>query len=294
MAATDEELRAALTAFRADAPRDARHQPLRDAVLRLGFRSAGRVIHGMADAGEAFVMVMHRLVERFTCIGYELPNGASDRSHLARYTNADYTGDLLALLDHLNFDRAAVVGSSFGSIVALSALAAAPGQFTHGILQNGFVYRPLNRYQRALARLARFWPGWFADWPEIHGFVMRRIERRTIAAVPVEIAKFFLRNGARTPIAACARRALAIDRTDLRPRLPTIRTPVLLITGDCDSLVPRVCWDEIEARLPGVKRVEFAGCGHYPQCTHPDLMAEAVGEFLDLRPRAAPIEARVL
>ncbi len=156
------------------------------------------------------------------------------------------------------------------------------------------MYRPLNCYQRALARVARFWPGWFADWPEIHGRVMRRIERRTIAAVPSEVAKFFLRHGAHTPIAACALRALAIDRTDLRPLLSTIRTPVLLITGDCDSLVPRSCWDEIEARLPGVKRVEFPGCGHYPQYTHPGLMAETLGEFLDPISGTAPMDPRSL
>jgi pimeloyl-ACP methyl ester carboxylesterase len=109
---------------------------------------------------------------------------------------------------------------------------------------------------------------------------MRRIERHTLAAAPFEVADVFLRHGARTPIAACALRTLAIDRADLRPLLPTIRVPVLLITGDSDRLVPRSCWDDLGRALPRVTRVQFAGCGHYPQYTHPALMASTIETFL--------------
>jgi pimeloyl-ACP methyl ester carboxylesterase len=237
-------------------------------------------VHGLADAGIAFAMVMHQLVDRFRCIAYELPNGLTDGSHLSRYTAADYSRDLLALLDHLELPQAAVVGSSFGSTIALEALATAPHRFSHGILQNGFACRPLNRYQRGLARVARFWPGWFADWPEIHRFVMRRIEHSTITAVPPEVAEFYRHNSAITPIAACALRGLAIDRADLRLSLPRIPVPVLLLCGDCDRLVPRTCWDDLAVGLPRATRIEFPGCGHYPQYTHPELMAAAIRNFV--------------
>ena len=212
-------------------------------------------IHGMADAGQAFAMVMHRLIERFTCIAYELPDGLTDGSRLIRYSHHDYTDDLQALLDHLGIGRTVVVGSSFGSTIALAALAAKPERFTHGVLQNGFAHRPLENWQRALARMGRFWSGWFADWPEIHRFAMRRIEHPTITAAPPAIAKFFRRHGAHTPVAACRLRALTIDRADLRPILPSIRLPVLLLGGDCDRLVPRSCWDDLAAGLPRMTRV---------------------------------------
>jgi pimeloyl-ACP methyl ester carboxylesterase len=281
MSVTAHDLHAALAAYRAQATRgvlDTGRYRMRYFVWGTGPPLA--FVHGLADTAEAFVMVTHRLAGRFTCIGYELPDGTTDGSRLARYTHADYTADLLALLDHLMIDRAAVVGSSFGSTIALAALAAAPHRFTRGVLQNGFARRPLNRGQRALARVARFWPGWFADWPELHGFVMRRVEHATITAAPSEVRAFYRRHGARTPIKAACLRALAIDRADLRPLLPSIPTPVLLLGGDCDRLVPRSCWDELERGLPHPQRVEFAGCGHYPHYTHPGLMAEAIGVFL--------------
>lgn len=241
-------------------------------------------VHGMADAAAAFVMVMHRLVGRFTCVAYELPDGTTDGSYLARYSHADYTADLLALLDHLGFARAAVFGSSFGSTIALAALAAAPQRFTHGVLQNGFACRPLHWSQRRLCQVARYWPWWFGDWPGIHAAVMRRVERPAFSVMPPAVAAFFLANGARTPICASTLRTLTIGRTDLRPLLPTIRTPVLLLRSDCDPLVPQWCWDELEAGLPNVRRVVFTGCGHYPQYTHPKETAEAVAEFLGEEP----------
>jgi pimeloyl-ACP methyl ester carboxylesterase len=279
---TAEELHSALAAFRAEA----RHGTLDTERYRMRYFAWGSgppvvFIHGMADTAGAFAMVMHRLASRFTCIAYELADGTTDGSRLARYTPADYTADLLALLDHIGITRAAVVGSSFGSTIAIHSLAAAPDRFTHGVLQNGFAHRPLNRWQRQLARSARFWPGWFGDWPEIHSRVMRwRVDRTTLSALPPAVADFFLKEGCRTPIRASALRTLAIDRTDLRSLLPGIRAPVLLITSDRDQLVPRSCWDEIAARLPGVQRVEFTECGHYTHYTHPGAMAEAIERFL--------------
>ena len=281
MSVTAEELRSALATLRTDAIRGT----LDTGRYRMRYFAWGSgppvvFVHGMADAGEAFAMVMHRLAGRFTCIGYELPDGQTDGSRLVRYTASNYVADLLALLDHLNLAHVAIVGSSFGSTIALAALATVPDRFTHGILQNGFAYRPLSRFHRVLARVARFWPGWFADWPELHGFVMRRIEHATITTSPPEIAAFYLKHSAHTPIAAAALRALAIDRVDLRRDLPQIRIPVLLLCGDCDRLVPRSCWDDLATGLPHATRLELPNCGHYPQYTHPAMMADAIGKFL--------------
>ena len=281
MAVTSQELRDALTAFRGGA----RKGLLDTGRYRMRYFTWGTgpplvFIHGMADAAEAFVMVMHRLANRFTCIAYELPDGQTDGSRLARYAPSSYAADVPTLLDHLKVPRAALLGSSFGSIIALAALAANPDRFSCGILQNGFACRPLNHFQRMLARIARFWPGWFADWREIHSFIMRRIERDAMADAPVEIASFFHKHGAWTPIAAACNRALAIDRADLRSLLPTIRVPVLLISGDRDRLVPRSCSEALAAGLPNATQVEFPGCGHYPQYTHPALMADTIGTFL--------------
>lgn len=279
---TGEELRMSVAAFRAGASRGCNDTGrYRMRYFSWGAGPAVVFVHGMADAATAFVMTMSRLVDRFTCIGYELPNGTTDGSRLARYSLRDYSADLNSLLDHLKVTQAAIVGSSFGSTIALTALASGRDRFHRGILQSGFVRRPLNWLQRLLARSARYWPGWFADWPEIHSWTMRRIERQSLRSVPAEVVECFLRHGATTPISACAQRALTIDRIDLRPLLESIHVPVLLITGDRDPLVPPVCREDLARGIEQFTHVELAGCGHYPQFTHPELMAESIARFLN-------------
>jgi pimeloyl-ACP methyl ester carboxylesterase len=238
-------------------------------------------IHGMADAAQAFVMVMHQLVEQHTCIAYELPDGTTDGSSLKKYSHDNYTDDLLELLDQLNLPSAAVLGSSFGSTIALASLSRKPERFTHGILQGSFAHRPLNFFQRYLCKIGRYWPGWIAEYPIVFRRVLRLIEKQTFATLPPKVTKFLIRNGGMTPFQAAAMRSLMFDSLDLRQFLPSIQTPVLMIGGDSDGLVPRQCEDEVERRLPSVKRVIFSGCGHYPHYTHPIPMAEAIQSFLD-------------
>ncbi len=237
-------------------------------------------IHGMADAPQAFVMVMHRLTAHFQCIAYQLPDGLMDGSDLSRYKLEDYVQDLQVLLDHLGLAAAVPVGSSFGSLIALAALARWPARLPAGILQNGFARRPFRWWEQSLARWGRLLPGWFADYPFIHRQVMRLLDQATLARLPPTVAATYIRHNAHTPFAAAARRALTIARTDLRPLLPAIRQPVLLLIGDCDRLVPRSCWQELAVGLSHLTTAELAGCGHYPQYTHPAEMAQRIEQFL--------------
>jgi pimeloyl-ACP methyl ester carboxylesterase len=281
MAVTDGELYAAQAAFR----REARGGVVRTGRYRLRYSAWGDgppvvFVHGMAGAADQFVMVRHRLADRLTTAAYELPDGVTDGSVLGRYTLRDYAADLVALLDHLGHRRAAVVGSSFGSLVALSALAAYPERFSAAVLQGGFARRPLDRWQLAAARLGRFLPGWVGDWPAIQAAFQERGAAAVYRAVPPAVWAFFLRSTGRVPCRAAALRGLTLARADLRPLLPTIRTPLLLVGGDRDDLIPRWCEAEVEAGVAGCRRVEIAGCGHYPQFTHPGPMADAIGSYL--------------
>src|SRR4051812_34092795 len=111
---TATDLRAALYHF----TRDAKPGTLDTSRYRMRYVVWGAgpplvFIHGMADVGRSFVPVMHHLIDRFTCVAYELPDGTTDGSALGRYTHRDYVAGLLALLDHLGYDRTAVLGSSF-------------------------------------------------------------------------------------------------------------------------------------------------------------------------------------
>src|SRR4029079_1892888 len=85
----------------------------------------------------AFVPVMAVLRHEVTCVGYELPDGATDGARLGAYRHLHLVAALLALLDHLGVKQAALFGSSFGSTVALATLHDQPGRAGRAVLHSG-------------------------------------------------------------------------------------------------------------------------------------------------------------
>jgi pimeloyl-ACP methyl ester carboxylesterase len=241
-------------------------------------------IPGLADGPRNFVPLMARLSGHFRCLTYRLPSGGEDGARLGRSTHAGLVDDLFALLDHLGLRQSYLFGSSFGSTVVLAALRARPGRLPRAILQGGFARRTLAPAERLLAWLARSWPGSMRHLP-LRTAVLRRGHAGPFAGCPPEVWDFFLDENGRAPIAAVARRALILDRLDLRPLLAEVRQPVLLVCGEGDPLVGKDCEEALLRGLPNVGRVELAASGHFPYLTHPDVLADVVRGFLTPRPR---------
>jgi pimeloyl-ACP methyl ester carboxylesterase len=111
-----------------------------------------------------------------------------------QYTPDAVVGDLLALLDHLGLARAAVLGFSYGGLIAQRLLAAAPERVTRLIVASSSVLPvPADA---------------FADWPE-------RAER--VAAEAAVWADRTLSGPALTRAAAVARAPADVWRPEARP-----------------------------------------------------------------------------
>ncbi len=236
-------------------------------------------VPGLCDDPWSFLFPMARLSAHFCCIAYSMPTGVADGAVLARYRHADLVADLLGLLDHLDIRDAHLLGCSFGSTVALAALHARPERFARAILQGGFAHRPLARAEVLLASWARWWPGRLRHLP-----LRRLILKDSLAAFfserAPEVWHYYLDHDDALPIAAVAHRALLLHQVDLRPLLPKIRQPVLVVSGDCDPLVRRACAEDLLRGLPNAAHAEIERCGHLPQYTHPEVLCEVVKHFL--------------
>jgi 3-oxoadipate enol-lactonase len=236
-------------------------------------------IHGIADRARMSVPVMAHLADSFCCIGYELPDGVADGARLGRTGLAEMAADAAALLDVLQFPQASVYAASFGGTIALAALHSTPRRFFRAVLQSSFARRPLAPMERTLASLARYWPGRLGDLPLLDR-VRRRADALGFVGAAPEIWAFQQANSATTPVRAFAHRALLIATMDLRPMLPSTPHPVMLLSGDRDSVIGQACGDELARGLPHADRLEFAGCGHYAQYTHAAAVAATLRRFL--------------
>ena len=77
---------------------------------------------------------------------------------------------------------------------------------------------------------------------------------------------------------ALACEALAVfDQTDA---LGGIRTPVLCVSGELDTVTPTVQLQELAARIPGARAVEIAGVAHLPALEQPIEVGTLLGEWV--------------
>jgi pimeloyl-ACP methyl ester carboxylesterase len=237
------------------------------------------LVHGVSDCARSFLQPVSRLSAAFRCIAYDLPSGDGDGARLRRYTHADLVADLWALLDHLRLARSYILGSSFGATVVLSALRQWPERLPRAVLQGGLAHRPLRRLERLLASAARFFPGRTARLP-LRRLIQREINGPEFAGRDPEVWDYFLECSGRAPIRAFAEQVLLLHRLDLRPLLPEVRQPVLLVCGDRDRVVGPEHAELLRQGLPNAGLVVLQGCGHVPSYTHPEVYAEVVRRFL--------------
>jgi pimeloyl-ACP methyl ester carboxylesterase len=241
------------------------------------------MIPGLGSDARAYVPLAAHLAGRFRCILYDLPTGKGDGARMRSHDLDALRADVLALLDHLGQRTGTAIGWSFGSMIALHTMATAPDRIDHAVLLGGFARRPLARAEVLLARLLRHWHAPMGHIP-FHDRLLFRSHHEPFAEQPPEVWQFFLQRCGAASVAAVAHRALLLHATDLRPELSRIRGPVLLVTGECDPLVPHELTRELRDHLPGAVHVKLAGCGHFAALSHTAVLADVIRGFLLPRP----------
>jgi pimeloyl-ACP methyl ester carboxylesterase len=237
------------------------------------------MIPGLGSDARAYIPLAAHLSSHFRCILYDLPTGRGDAAHLRRYDLDALSADVLALLDHLGEREATVIGWSFGSMIALHTMAQSPDRAKRAVLLGGFARRRLAPAEVLLARLLRHIHAPMRRLP-FHDRLMDYSHHEPFLKQPPEVWEFFLQRCGATSIAVVAQRALLLHATDLRPELPKIQGPVLLVTGELDPLVPRSASLELHQGLPKPTHVELGGCGHFAALSHTASLADIISHFL--------------
>lgn len=204
---------------------------------------------------------------------------AYEDAELAGATMDDYAADVLALLDHLDVDRAAVAGLSMGGYVAMAAAALAPARVTRLILADTRMTADTddgraNRDRMKAAVLADG-PAAVADAmvPKLTGATSQRDQPELSEA----IRRMILVNRAEAI-------AGAIDamktRPDRRAALADFGGKALVICGEEDTITPPEDSDAMAATLPHARLVRIPGAGHLSNLEQPSAFNQALASFL--------------
>ncbi|MBF5045391.1 alpha/beta hydrolase [Aggregicoccus sp. 17bor-14] len=185
--------------------------------------------------------------------------------------------------------RFALVGSSFGSLVALSFALRHPERVSALVLVSPVAtVRRIRRVALSLSTLVR------APMPLTYLFAPLVARALGGLHLPAEGRAEIVREARRISGAEMLRRLKDVLAADLVPQLSGLRVPTLVVHGARDHLVPLEAAQSVQAAIPGARMALLPHASHLPYMSHPQEFNAAVGDFLaEHLPRAAlPSDAR--
>jgi len=187
----------------------------------------------------------------------------------APYTMDDYASDIAGLLDQLGIQKAAVVGHSMGGYVALAFARLYPERVSGLALISSQVLadppdRKEGRYKSA------------ADVEEkgIGGVVEAMTSKFTSDTRLQAIAREMMEN--QQPAAYIGALKAMAERMDSTSLLSTFKSPVVIVHGEADALIPVARSREVKAAVPHSHYVELKDTGHVPMLEAAKETAEAL------------------
>ena len=218
------------------------------------------LIPGLGMTCRGWDPILPELARHFTLI---LPdNRGIGRSTCKRRprSTADLSVDFIELLDHLQLDRAHVIGLSFGGIVAQRLVIDHPSRINRLVLVS--CAERFSPYLRQVAMLLRH-----GLRPFPSDLVARVVELLSTSPQYLDANEQLVeqRVGAKTTVAQ--RRSLAMQlrclpHSEVPPDEFRIRRPTMVIAGEDDRLIPAYYARKMAERIPGSRFLLIRGGGH--------------------------------
>jgi 3-oxoadipate enol-lactonase len=194
----------------------------------------------------------------------------------APYAIADLGADLVALLDRNGIERASLWGVSLGGMASMWVAAHAPERVDRLVLcSTSALMGPPETWTERAALVRQSGMGAVAD-----SVVARWFTPGFAATAPDVVAGIRAQLAATPPegYAACCE---AIRAMDLRPDLPSISAPTLVIAAEGDPSTPPVHARTIAALIPGARLEVLDRGSHLVNVEAPELVTPLVTTHLD-------------
>jgi pimeloyl-ACP methyl ester carboxylesterase len=239
--------------------------------VRYAVRGAGPpvlVLHGWGASIEAVYPIVTGISPLATVYALDLPGfGESELPH-EPWGVAEYQAFVAAFMDALDIERPTIVGHSNGGRIAIRMAATEPSRASRLVLVDSAGIRPkrtLRWYRRVgMAKLGKYAARFLGPPGE-------RLRARLVGRAG---SADYLAAGAMQPT------FVKLVNADLRPHLPQIQVPTLLVWGSEDADTPLSAGREMERLIPDAGLVVLEGAGHYSYLDQPARFARIVSHFI--------------
>ncbi len=251
---------------------------MRIAYTRSGVGPVLVMLHGAPSDSRTWQWMLADLSRDHTVIAWDAPGFGQSSDIDDGWRAPQFADALAAFIAALGVGRPHVVGHSFGTMVALSLFQHHPGVPASLVLIGGYagwagslppaeVARRLEMFV-GMADLGdafdpKSYPGLFSELiPADRDAVMTTMMRENIRPATIRAAGHV---GA---------------ETDLRPVLPTIDVPTLVLHGEADARSPLANAEALHAAIPASQLVVLPELGHACLVEDPEACAAEIRRFV--------------
>lgn len=235
------------------------------------------LVPGLAGGFRLLSSLASELARHFRVISYQL-RGEDDCFALRRqFGLTDLVNDLAEFIEWHQLERPAVVGVSFGGILALEFAARYPTRLGALAVQGVGARFEGGLLQRVAGLVLAQYP-LPSDNPFVNQFFNLLFGCRQ---GPGPLFDFVTQRCWQTDQGVIAHRLRLVEEFDLTQRLDGIRVPALILRGERDVLVSERSLRDLCQGIEHAKLVRLSGCGHLACVTHPQSIAEELRCFLN-------------
>ena len=237
------------------------------------------LLHGLLTSGRSW----HRLVPSLTrtrrVIVPDLRGHGQSVASPWDATLDELVDDMLAVLDALRVDRAALVGLSLGGLVCLQAALRVPERVDAlGLVATPASAETPESAARRFGTLEAM--GRIGARPVLRGMAGWMFGRSTRRHHPEIVDAWLDEWAAADPAAVCRTARAALRRSDVRPWLDCVRAPTLIVVGSEDAVLPREEGESLARGIPGAALNELEHAGHLMPLERPAALGGVLGRWL--------------
>ncbi|HEY3685257.1 MAG TPA: alpha/beta hydrolase [Streptosporangiaceae bacterium] len=206
------------------------------------------------------------------------------------YSHEQWAADVDGLREWIGAEQVVIAGGSYGGFIAMEYAIAYPDRVRAMMLRDTSPDRTnltlAHENARNQTRVELNWENYERYWS---GNIRDDDDLKACWAELIPLYDF-----AYDPVKAAARVEAGIYRHeahnwcfqhnapvyDVKPRLPSVTCPTLVMAGRTDWVTPVSCSETIASLLPNAKLVVFERSGHSPQSDEPELFQKTMRDFL--------------
>ncbi len=243
--------------------------------VRIGYHVSGEgetivLLHGWGGDSRSFFPIHQRLSKSYQVYSIDFPGFGRSALPPEPWGVGDYAEVFHDWMDAVGIRRATLIGHSFGGRVSIVTATRWPERINRLVLVDSAGIRPRRTFGYHL-RVAAAKAGRKALASPVLAGQKAKLEPRLYRALG---ASDYASAGPLRPT------FVKVVNEELRPLLPQIAAPTLLVWGDQDQDTPIADARVMEQEIPGARLIVYEGAGHFAYLERQDSFCDDVERFL--------------